>query len=118
MPDLDWGALIWAFINSNVGLALVGGLLVFLLGRFFKARPEWETLFHKYRPAFFDAVRQAENAISPTTATPALAKSKAALQYLLNLAPHLGERVKEEDLIRGLTEAHDILKDNEFDQRE
>lgn len=99
----DVWSLIWAVANSPLGITIISAVVIFLLGKVFTAKPEWEKTFIQYRGLFFDAVRAAEKAIPDTTENKSAAKADAALKYLLKIEPGLS-RSPTEDLKRALEE--------------
>lgn len=103
------GTLVWAFVNSPVGVAIVVAILSAILGVVFKRKPEWQEIFESNRGNFFDAVRHAESAIPDNATNKAAQKTDVALKFLLKLEPGLAKN-KTANLKRALTEAHDKLK--------
>jgi hypothetical protein len=101
---IEVGSMLWALLNSPVGVTVVGGVLVWVLGLLFTRQPTWESVFVKYRGQFFDAVRHAEKAI-PDGQGEASGKVDAAMKFLLQMEPSLA-RYKEKDLKHALAEAH------------
>lgn len=99
------GTLLWTFANSPVGLMVISSVLVFVLGKVFMAKPEWQKVFDQYRGAFFDAVSHAEKAIPDDTPNTAARRADAALKFLLQLYPHL-EKVPKAELNKAVAEAH------------
>lgn len=100
---------IWTFLNSPLGLLIVSALIALALARVFTARPAWRAVFDKHRPAFFDAVRFAEQAIPDGSDNVALRRLDEALKWVAKLEPKLANTDKQ-TLARALTEAHDALK--------
>lgn len=109
--DTTLGALVWAFVNSPVGVSIVGGAFAFVLARLFTAQPSWQRTYDEYGGLFFDAVRHAERSIPDNTPNRAAQRADSALKFLLRLEPKLASKPKV-DLMRGLTEAHDTIKAN------
>jgi hypothetical protein len=105
-------SLVWAFLNSPVGLTVVGGIVAYFLARLFKAKPEWEKVFHTYKGALFDVVREAEKAIPDDTPNSAAQKADMALKLLLKLQPSL-RRKREADVRAAITEAHKELENKQ-----
>lgn len=103
------GTILWNFVNSPVGLMIVGTILAGILGAVFKAQPAWQVVFDKHKGLFFDAVRAAEKAIPDDTPNPGAAKADFALKLILKLEPSL-TGAKEVDLQKAITAAHDALK--------
>jgi hypothetical protein len=69
----------WAALNSPAGIAVVAGLILWLLNRLWAARPEWQ----KYEGAIISAVKFAEKEIPDDVSNKGLARLDAALRYVL-----------------------------------
>jgi hypothetical protein len=69
----------WAALNSPAGIAVVAGLVLWLLNRVYAARPEWQ----KYEGAIISAVKFAEKDIPDSTPNKGLARLDAALRYVI-----------------------------------
>lgn len=104
------GAVLWAFLNSPLGVTLVSAVVVAILGKLWTAKPEWQKLLTENRGHFFDAVRFAEKAIPDDTQGSAAAKADAALKYLLRLEGPLSQgpfsQASSSDLKQALIAAH------------
>lgn len=106
MSGAEW---LWAFLNSPVGVTIIGGFFAYLLGKVVTAKPEWETVFNRYRGLFFDAVRAAEKAVPDNAENKTARKADEALKWLLKIEPGLNGQ-KGEVLNRALAEAHDMIR--------
>lgn len=100
---------LWTFANSPLGLVIAGAVIAILLARVFTAKPAWQAVFDRHRPAFFDAVRFAEKAIPDGSENVALRRLDEALKWVAKLEPSLANQDKQ-TLARAITEAHDALK--------
>lgn len=76
---------ILAFLNSSVGITAIGGIIVWILGKIFTAKPEWKVYYDKYQPLLISAVKQAEKAIPDDTPNKGLARLDFALKYVLTI---------------------------------
>jgi hypothetical protein len=103
--DPTLASLLWAFLNSPVGVTVVSSVLLLLVGKFFTATPEREKVFETYKGLFFDAVRYAEKAIPDGSPNVAAARADAALKFALQLEPKLG-RKKDVDVRAAINLAH------------
>jgi len=76
---------ILGFLNSSVGVTAIGGIIVWILGKVFTAKPEWKVYYDKYQPLLISAVKQAEKAIPDDTDNKALKRMDFALKYVLTI---------------------------------
>lgn len=106
-----WAAQAWAFVNSPVGLALVGGVLVWLLGKVFTAKPAWKQLVLRYGPQLMSAVKQAEKAIPDGSENTGLRRLDAALKLVVALEPRL-KGAATADVEAALTAVHTAAESN------
>ena len=109
MQETNIPALLWAFLNSQVGVIVVATVAGSILGVIFKKQPSWQVLYDQHKGLIFDAVRHAEKAIPDGTANPGAQKADAALKFLLQFDPALAGK-KELDIRKAITAAHDELK--------
>jgi len=72
-------SVLWAFLNSPVGLTIVGGLILLALNRLYASKPSWA----KYEGVIMTAIQYAEKAIPDDTPNKGAAKLDAALRYVL-----------------------------------
>lgn len=72
-------AVVWAFLNSPVGLSLVGSALAYGLLRLYQAKPLWQA----YEGTIISAVRFAEKAVPDTETNAGLRRLDEALKYVL-----------------------------------
>lgn len=86
---------LWSFCNSEVGITIIAGILVFILGKIFTAKPAWKVLYEKYKPLFMQGVKWAEKEIPDDTESAGKAKLDAALKYILIINEKLGKADKE-----------------------
>ena len=109
------GVAVWAFLNTPLGISVVGAILAFLLGKVFTAKPKWKKLVLKYGPSLMQAVKTAEKNIADTTDNPGLAKLDAALKYVIELEPKLkgasdGDVKQALSAVHAAAESHGNLK--------
>lgn len=76
---------ILGFLNSSVGVTAIGGIIVWILGKVFTAKPEWKVYYDKYQPLLISAVKQAEKAIPDDTENKGLKRLDFALKYVLTI---------------------------------
>ena len=114
-PPIDavnWLATMWSFINSPVGLTIVGAILAYILGKVFTAKPAWKTVVLQYGPSLMVAVKKAEKAIPDGTDNKSLSRLDAALKFVIELEPKLaGANVA--DVKAALTAVHTQAETNE-----
>lgn len=70
---------LWAFVNSPVGLTLIGAIAAWAIARLFAWQPAWEP----WRGTIIAAIRYAERIIPDDTQNSAAAKLDAALKHVL-----------------------------------
>jgi len=97
---------VWTFMNSPVGMSVVGFLLLFLLGKLFTAKPQWKVYVDKYRPMLISAVKQAEKLIPDDVPNPGLARLDAALKYMIRL----NNTLDTASLTQAITAVHSELE--------
>lgn len=99
------GAAVWAFLNTPLGISVVGAILAFVLGKVFTAKPKWKKLMLKHGPALMQAVKTAEKNIPDDVENAGLARLDAALQYLIDIEPKL-KAAKDSDVKAALSAVH------------
>ncbi len=101
---------VWGVVNSPLGIAVVAGLVLYLLNRLYVARPTWQ----RFEGAIISAVKHAEKQIPDDTPNKALAKLDAALRYVLSVFEDVeGRRAKPKevaDLKEGIQIIHADLE--------
>lgn len=102
--------ILWDFANSNVGLALVAGLLTWIGSLIYRLRPNWK----KYEGAIIYGIRLAEKQVPDGSSNSALAKLDTALKYVLRVYEEMNGKApskKMEDQLReGIVIVHDRLE--------
>lgn len=104
MEEVTVWQLIWTFLNSPFGISLVGAVVLWILARIFKAKPEWEKIYHEHSGLLVDAVKYAEKRIPDNSPNKAAARADAALKYVLKVESRLAK--KEGDLKTAIALAH------------
>jgi len=110
---IDWaavGAAILAFLNSSIGFGLVVIVIGFILRKIFAARPNWK----QYKGTIISGIRWAEKTIPDDTGNSALAKTDAALKYVLAVfIEHEGRKPTDAEkhaLDEGIRIEHDRME--------
>jgi hypothetical protein len=101
--------LIWAFLNSPLGISMVVSAVASLVAVVIAKVP----LAKKYGGVLISAVKYAEKAIDDDTENAGMHKLDLALQYALDRFEEIGVKVKEKDipeLVSGLSEAHEKVE--------
>lgn len=89
-PDI--AGLVWKFLNTPIGLSVVGSILLFILGKIFTAKPTWKKYVDKYGPLIMAAVKKAEKAIPDDVENKAVKRLDEALKYVLAVVGSAKER--------------------------
>jgi len=105
------GSLVWLFVNSPVGLTIVGSVLVWILGMVFRQKPTWQKIYDEHKGLLVDAVKHAERAIPDDTENKAAARADAALKFVLKVQSHLGGRQKA--VKEAINAAHNVVERKE-----
>ena len=110
--SLGIGSLIWTFLNSPVGLALVGSVLTYVLGKVFTKKPEWLNYANQLRPLLIQAVKHAEKTIPDGEDGVGAKRLRAALSYVLNLNDQIKFKygTSQDVLMEALTAIHAELE--------
>ena len=95
----------WEFMNSELGITIIAGIVLFILGKVFTAKPKWKVYFDKYKPILMRGVKFAEKQIPDDIPNKAKARLDAALKYVIELNGKLAGK-NEEALKAAITEAH------------
>ena len=107
--DLLWG-VVWAALNSPVGVTTVVSAALWALNKLYAVRPEWQ----KYEGAIIKAVQWSEREIPDDTANKHLKRADLALQYALKAYERInGKRADArmaEQLAQGIEVIHTDLE--------
>ena len=98
--------LLWAFVNSPLGLTAVAGAVLFILSKVFLSKPQWKVLVEQYGPSFLAAVKYAEKQIPDDTPNKGLARLDEACKYLIKLQPHLASSGDKAAIKDAMTAVH------------
>ncbi len=79
------GRVVWMFLNSSVGLAVVAFFLSSVLGKLFLWKPRWSRYVEKYRPLIVAGIRKAEKEIPDDVPNAGLQRLDVAMQYILSV---------------------------------
>src|SRR4051812_47816888 len=102
----SFGSLLWAFLNSSLGLTIVVGMFTTVMAKIATVKPEWFALFVAHKGAFFDAVRYAEKAIPDDSPNVNLLRADSALKFILRLEHPELSKADESALRSAITKAH------------
>lgn len=78
-------AQVWAYLNTSAGVTVLLGVITWILGRVFTAKPEWRVVYDTYRPALMQAVKFAEKEIPDDSPNRVLARVDAALHKAIQI---------------------------------
>ena len=101
----EWIVMLWTFVNSPVGLTVIGAVLAYVLGKVFTAKPAWKAAVLKYGPILMQAVKYAEKKIPDGSGNVGLRRLDEALKFVITLEPKL-KGVDTESLKQALTAVH------------
>ena len=107
----NWGLMVWTFVNSPMGLTIIGFLLMMVAGKIFTKKPKWKELVLAHGPLLMQAVKKAEKEIPDDTSNKGMNRLDQALKFLIALEPKLYKQ-KEEDLKKALTAVHTTAEAN------
>ena len=102
--------VIWAALNSPVGITTVASLALWALNKIYAAKPEWQ----QYEGALIKAVRWAEREIPDDTANKHMKRADSALRYALAAYERMNgfrasQRMREQ-LAQGIEIVHSDLE--------
>jgi hypothetical protein len=83
---------VWAYLNSPLGITVVGAVVAFLIAKLFAAKPGWA----KYQGTIISAIRYAEKAIPDGSPNTSIARLDAALKYVLAVIEESEKRTPSE----------------------
>jgi len=102
--------VIWAALNSPVGVTTVASVALWALNKLYAARPEWQ----QYEGAIIKAVQWSEREIPDSAENKHIQRANHALQYVLKAYERLnGKRASvrmEEQLRQGVEIVHSDLE--------
>ena len=101
-----FGSLVWTFLNSPVGVSLVGIIAAVILGKGLTAKPAWRRYAEQYRPLLIQAVKEAEKLIPDDGKNPGLRRMDSALKYMLMINSALDPTT----LVEALSAIHSELE--------
>ena len=73
--------LVWAALNTPVGITVMAGIALWLINRLYAAKPAWAA----FEGAIISAVKFAEKQVPDGTPSKGLARLDAALKYVLKV---------------------------------
>jgi hypothetical protein len=103
--------LVWAFLNSPIGITLVVSAVGSLVAAVYAKKPLWK----KYEGVLVSAVKMAEKAVPDDSENTSIARLDAALKYAVTIIEAMGKKVtdkEESDLESGLSIVHDMVEAN------
>ena len=110
---MNWQAIlgvIWAALNSPMGITAVAGVVLYLLNRLYAAKPAWA----QYEGAIISAVRFAEKEIPDDAPNKGLRRLDEALRYVLRVFHEANKREPTKTEAMALREGVQIVH-NELD---
>jgi hypothetical protein len=102
--------MVWAAVNSPMGVTVVASVALYLINKIYAAKPEWK----KYEGTIISAVKQAEKAIPDGTANSSLSKLDVALKLVLAVYEKAYGKASPAvvaSLTEGISIVHDQLED-------
>jgi hypothetical protein len=104
---------LWAFANSQVGLAIVVTALTLLVTWILTKKPEWKAVLDKYRPVFVSAVKEAEKAIPDSTPDAGTKRLDEALKYIIKVLEASGQSIPAANVLEAaITAVHAEMETN------
>lgn len=104
------GTLVWAALNSPVGVTTVAGVVLWLLNKLYRAKPAWQA----FEGSIIRAVQWAEREIPDETENKHMRRANLALQYVLKayerLTGHRATQRMQEELAQGIEVVHADLE--------
>ena len=101
--------IIWALINSPIGITAVLALVLYALNKLYAAKPGWA----KYEGMIMSAVQFAEKAIDDATPNRGLRRFDKALEYIIKIREQrTGKKMSVKDIdhiTEGISIVHDKL---------
>jgi hypothetical protein len=73
----------WVFLNSPVGITVVGSIALFAMNRAITAKPAWKRYLDQYAGTFVAAIKWAEKAVPDDCQDKSVRRLDAALKYFL-----------------------------------
>ncbi len=95
-------AIVWAFLNSPIGLTLAGSIVAWGLTRFIFKKPLW----NKYWGTIISAIRYAEKEIPDNSEDKSIKKLDAALKYVLKVTDFKPTKKMKAALREGIQIVH------------
>ena len=103
-------AVIWAAVNSPIGITTVAAVLLYGMNKLYTAKPLWE----KYEGAVIAGIKFAEKEIPDDVANKGLQRLDTALRYVLAVYEEAKGRkataVEKQDLKNGVQIMHASLE--------
>jgi hypothetical protein len=88
---MNWEAIfttIWSLLNSAMGVAVVAGVVLYILNKVYGKKPDWK----KYEGTIIAAVKWAEKQIPDDVPNKAAARLDEALKYVLKIHAEVENR--------------------------
>ena len=74
---------LWVFLNSPIGLTVVGMVFIAGLNKLYAAKPAWKKYLDQYAGTFIAAIKWAEKAVPDDCQDKSVRRLDAALKYFL-----------------------------------
>lgn len=95
------------FMNTPIGYAIAGFIILFVINKIFSAKPRWA----KYEGYMISAVKFAEKAIGDKTENAGLARADSALKYFIKSYTEAKGKKPSTKLIEKVQEGLPIVHD-------
>ena len=107
-PAKGFGTVVWDFLNSAPGIAILAGLLLYVLNRIYAKKPLWE----QFEGVIINAVKTAEKAIPDKTPNRSAARLDAALKLVVAAYEEYARRRASDAEVLALKNGISIVHNN------
>lgn len=104
---MNWEGILeglWNVLNSPAAIALVAGVVLWLLNKLYASKPGWR----KYEGAIISGIKLAEKEIPDGASNKALSRLDAALKYVLSIHREINGRAAKPEEVAELREGIQI----------
>ena len=106
-PAKGFGVVVWDFLNSAPGVAILAGVLLYVLNRVYAKKPLWE----QYEGVIINAVKTAEKAIPDDAPNKSAARLDAALKLVVATYEEYARRKATDSEVLALKNGISIVHD-------